>query len=91
MTPMQAIRLAVLRSLSDLPPGYARHITPIANQVGFSYDITRAILRDLKAEGLTEYQKGLWSEDGTPMGAGYGITDQGRKWLDEMDWQGAWA
>jgi hypothetical protein len=45
----------------------------------------RRAVRSLARRGLAEYAKGLWSEDGQPAGAGYGITVEGRKWLETAE------
>lgn len=38
----------------------------------------RVDVRRMARKGLTEYGKGLWTEDGEPAGSGYCITDLGR-------------
>jgi hypothetical protein len=42
----------------------------------------RRWVRQLARKGLAEYHKGLWTEDGTPAGAGYGLTMLGAATLE---------
>ncbi|ARB06061.1 hypothetical protein FDH38_gp007 [Dinoroseobacter phage vB_DshS-R5C] len=39
-------------------------------------EIARGMLRDMKDRGYVQHMKGLWSEDGEPRGAGYGLTQK---------------
>ena len=41
----------------------------------------RRTVRALARKGLTEYCRGLWTEDGTPAGSGYRCTQFGRDML----------
>lgn len=47
--------------------------------------LIRRTVRSLARKGLTGYAKGLWSEDGAPMGAGYGTTRAGRELAAELE------
>ena len=49
-----------------------------------TYDMARAILRDLWGRGLCFYAKGLMTEDGEVAGAGYGLTKKGLEYYDEL-------
>lgn len=40
-------------------------------------ELTRALLRHMKARGLCHYARGLFDDDGNPRGAGYALTDKG--------------
>ena len=51
---------------------------PLEEQTGLDRKTVRRHVRALARQGLAEYFRGLWSEDGTPAGAGYCITDAGR-------------
>jgi hypothetical protein len=70
--------LAALHSLYDSYDGggYA-HFAYVIKETGFSRQVVRRICRHLARQGLAEYCRGLWSEDGRPAGAGYGITRAG--------------
>jgi hypothetical protein len=56
---------------------YAFHLGYLARETGLHRDIVRGVCRSLTDQGLAHYMKGLWSEEGYPAGAGYGITDAG--------------
>ena len=43
----------------------------------------RRVCRALSRKGLTEYRKGLWTEDGDMCGAGYGITKMGQRMVGD--------
>lgn len=44
---------------------------------GMSRDLVRVLCRDMTDMGLCFYMRGMMSEEGEPMGAGYGITRKG--------------
>jgi hypothetical protein len=72
---------AVLEALNSIHDdydggGYA-HFSYVIERTGFPRPIVRRICRYLARRGLAEYSRGLWSEDGEPAGAGYGITKAG--------------
>lgn len=64
--------------------GYAFHLGFLAEQTGLHKDVVRGLCRSLTDQGLCFYMKGLWSEDGIPAGAGYGITKAGMQRLDAI-------
>jgi len=37
----------------------------------------RRVCRSLARKGLAEFHRGLWNEDGEPVGSGYGATELG--------------
>jgi hypothetical protein len=43
----------------------------------------RRACRSLARKGLAEYGRGLWCDDGTPAGSGYGITRSGISFMKE--------
>lgn len=45
----------------------------------------RRTVRALARAGYLEFCRGLRSEDGEPGGAGYGLTDKGREYLDGVE------
>jgi hypothetical protein len=47
-------------------------------------DMARVVCRSLTDRGYAFYMRGLWSEDGHPAGAGYGITDKGAEYLKTL-------
>lgn len=44
---------------------------------GMHREVTRGLLRSMRDRALVYHQIGLWSEDGEPAGAGYGLTKAG--------------
>lgn len=42
----------------------------------------RFCCRAMARKGLTQYGKGLWTDDGRPAGSGYAITESGRASLN---------
>lgn len=47
---------------------------PIARSTKLKREDVRRACRSLARKGLTQYCRGLWSEDGVPGGAGYSAT-----------------
>lgn len=47
-------------------------------------DMARAICRSLTDRGFAFYMRGLFNDDGQPQGSGYGITNAGAAYLDEL-------
>lgn len=45
----------------------------------------RRTVRALARKGLTRYEKGLWSDDGEPAGAGYACTEKGSEWIWRLE------
>nr|WP_319498052.1 hypothetical protein [uncultured Cohaesibacter sp.] len=52
-------------------------------------EIIRAILIDLRKDGLATYAKGLWTDDGELAGSGYAITPDGRDYLRALELEAA--
>ena len=83
---LREIRVGVLAALECTAADYEfSHVQPIADQTGLPRDIVVATLRDLTNCGLARFARGLWTDDGTPAGAGYGLTAEGFAFL--KDWQ----
>lgn len=61
--------------------GVAFHLKCFENE-WINKDMARAICRSLTDRGYCFYMRGLWTEDGEPAGAGYGITDKGAEYLN---------
>jgi len=53
----------------------------IARRSGVPRPKIRRVVRAMARKGITEYHKGCWTEDGEPGGAGYGLTREGRRWM----------
>lgn len=68
--------------------GYAFYLDCLVNE-WITKDMARAICRSLTDRGFCFYMRGLWSEDGMPGGAGYGITDKGAAYLETLFSEGA--
>lgn len=62
---------------------YAFHLSCFVND-WITKDMARAICRSLTDRGYAFYMRGLWSEEGYPGGAGYGITDKGAEYLETL-------
>jgi hypothetical protein len=50
---------------------------PLMRETGFDRKRVRRACRSLRRKGLTEFGRGLWSDDGEPAGSGYGATRAG--------------
>jgi hypothetical protein len=84
--PLTDAHRAVLEALyevyDDYDGGGFAHFSYVTERTGFPRKIVRRICRHLARQGMAKYSRGLWSEEGTPAGAGYGITDVGRRALE---------
>jgi hypothetical protein len=47
-------------------------------------EIARGVCRSLTERGYAVYRRGLWTDDGEPGGAGYGITHKGVAYLKDL-------
>ena len=47
-------------------------------------EMARAIVRDLTDRGMCRYAKGLMNEDGEVVGSGYGLTQKGLNYYEEI-------
>lgn len=56
----------------------------IAGRTKLDRQEVRRIARHLARKGLTEYGRGLWTEDGEPFGSGYRITEAGAAALEAV-------
>jgi hypothetical protein len=54
-----------------------RNFKHVQSGTGLSETNVRRISRYLCRKGYLKYGKGLWTEDGTPAGAGYAVTSMG--------------
>lgn len=63
---------------------YAFNLDCFVQEPELTKDIVRAVCRSLTDRGYCFYMRGLWSEDGMPCGAGYGITDKGAEYLETL-------
>ncbi|WP_417627042.1 hypothetical protein [Pararhodobacter aggregans] len=80
--PILALRRAILAALAEAADAeMCLNLFGLSSRTGLPRETLRGIVTDLRAEDLAAHHKGLWSEDGTPAGAGYSITDNGREQL----------
>lgn len=49
----------------------------LQDALGLNREVIRGVIADLRARNFVVYERGLWTEDGQPAGAGYGITYAG--------------
>ena len=76
---MNAVRKIVLDALTQVEDeGWCLNLHGLQVRTGFPKETLRGIIADLREDGLAAYYSGLWTEDGTPGGAGYAITNLGR-------------
>lgn len=57
--------------------GYGFGFASIMQETGLDRRLVRLACRSLKRKGMTEFYRGLWTEDGEPAGSGYGATKAG--------------
>lgn len=58
----------------------------IARRSGLARCDVRRTVRDMARRGYTKFYRGCWTDDGTPAGSGYGLTDMGRTTMNaKMD------
>jgi len=87
LTKMNPEHLKVLQSLNEIEydePLYY-HFASIMGDTRFDRAKVRRIVRHLARKGLAKYAKGLWTDEGTPAGSGYAITDEGKKLLERSE------
>lgn len=56
--------------------------SPICDYTGLERRIVRIACRSLKRKGLADFTIGLCSEEGDFMGAGYGVTREGKEYYE---------
>lgn len=82
--------LAVLSALPRTDE-LATPFAPIMQETGLDRERVRAACRSLRARGLAEFYRGLWTDCLEPAGSGYGLTKAGLAALDAIEaWQGWW-
>lgn len=71
-------RTVLIALASDGQGGeYCFPFAPLMKKTGMTRNPVRLACRSLARKGLARYERGLWSEEGDMLGAGYGITDAG--------------
>lgn len=55
-----------------------------AERSGVEHCKIRRAVRAISRKGLLQFEKGLWNDDGSLYGAGYGLTDAGREYLEKI-------
>jgi len=79
---LAVLRRSIMDALNQVhEPGWCRNLHGLSEMTGLPRETLRGLIADMRADGLVEYEKGLWSEDGLPAGAGYCLSDVGRKCL----------
>jgi hypothetical protein len=63
-------------------PENCLHFSAISNWTGLDRKVVRRACRSLARKGLAVYEKGLWTYDGEPAGAGYGVTLKGQQLVE---------
>lgn len=82
----QALRVAILKALEEADrQEMCLNLFGLQTRTGLPRETLRGIAADLRAEGLAAHKKGLWSDDGTPAGAGYCITKAGKEALRAIE------
>ncbi len=83
MTSDQAM---VLKFLADnfRGEGWAYSFRPIICETLLPRDRVRRAARALARKGFAAYHRGLWTDDGTPAGAGYAATAAGIEHLEGL-------
>lgn len=85
MKPLNANERAVLVAMADYGVGYFMNFHYFADKTKLDRKAVRRACRSLSRKGLSAFRIGLWSEDGEPAGAGYGITEQGSLALASLE------
>lgn len=67
----------VLAALAETGEDWCLPFYPICRETKLDRKIVRISCRRLARNGLAKYHKGLWTDEGTPAGAGYAITRAG--------------
>ena len=76
MSPNEKKSLTALAERYSADFGYL-HFSTIATESGLDRSLVRRTVRSLARKGLAEYSNGLWTDEGTPAGAGYRVTQAG--------------
>lgn len=84
MTPDEIKCLLALDYLSEPDGEICTSFRPIMYHTELDHKTVRRNVRALARKGLAEYFRGLWTEDGKMVGAGYCITRRGRELELEM-------
>lgn len=57
---------------------------PLQKASGLNRETVRALCRLLTDEGFMSFSNTIWSEEGYPVGSGYGITPKGKQHISAM-------
>lgn len=68
--------------LQMLDPHYYTYLRTVSDVTRIPREVCRGVLRGLVDQGMAEYSKGLFSEDGHVAGSGYRLTSKGKKHAD---------
>ena len=79
LTALTVLEKAVLRALD---PHYYTYLRTTSELTHIPPEVCRAILRGLVDQGMAEYGRGLFSDDGQVAGSGYRLTSKGKNHAD---------
>lgn len=77
MTDKEIIVLGVLEEIRREYDSFYLGFDAIMQRSGLDRETVRLACRSLAKQGLAEYRRGLWTEDGEMAGSGYGCTRKG--------------
>lgn len=77
--------LKILVALSESGGEWYLNFAGIHRRSGVDKILIRRTVRRLARQGLAEYGKGLWTDEGEPAGSGYRITADGLKHLAGLE------
>lgn len=56
----------------------------VSEDSGVELHRIRRAVRSIARKGLLQFSKGLWTDEGQLCGAGYGLTEAGKKYLNRI-------
>jgi hypothetical protein len=75
---LTVLRRGILEALSDASDwDLCLNLYGLSSRLGLPRETIRGLVADMRSDGLVRYERGLWTEDGQPAGAGYSITEAG--------------
>lgn len=86
------IETAILLNLWDVaepwwPDPWCLTLVGLRSRLGLHKEVLRGAVASLRDQGLAAYLRGLMSEDGVFIGAGYHITEKGREHLVTLGYE----
>lgn len=81
----QEREINILSVLADADVDFAYHgFDVLSRRTQTSRRQVRLDVRRMARKGLVQFAKGLWDDEGEPVGSGYAITDAGRRVWNEF-------